>query len=80
MRIQVSKEEFIAATRCAEFIYDSEWLQDGYQNFIENGNDPREHIMYHAAVFLGKSEPLKVDVTEYLKENVSDNEANCPIA
>lgn len=80
MRIQVSKEELIAATRCAEYIYDSEWLQDGYQDFIENGNDPREHVIYQAALFLGKDEPFQVDINEYLKEEINDNEANCPVA
>lgn len=58
-----------AAIECAYFVYESEWVQDGYTNHIEAGNDPRDHILYSAAIILGKADDFQDDVNEYLKES-----------
>lgn len=57
-----------AANECARYIFDSDCEQESYQSYIEDGNDPRDHILYHAAVVLGETEDFQIDIEEYLKE------------
>jgi len=54
-----------AAIECAYFVYESEWVQKGYDDHIENYNDPRDHIIYSAAVILNKTENFQDDINEY---------------
>jgi hypothetical protein len=56
-----------AATECARYIFDSDAEQISYQEFIQDGNDPRDHILYHAAVVLGETDDFQVDIDEYLQ-------------
>lgn len=56
-----------AATECARYIFDSDAEQISYQEYIQDGNDPRDHILYHAAVVLGETEDFQVDINEFLK-------------
>ncbi len=56
-----------ASIECARYIFDSETEQEGYQEYIEDGNDPREHILYCAAIILGETEDFQVDIDEFLK-------------
>lgn len=65
MEINIVDPYKIAAEECAYFVYESEWVQDGYSSHIENGNDPRDHILYSAAVILGKAENFQIDINEY---------------
>jgi len=55
-----------AAIECARYIFDSDCEQISYQEFIQDGNDPRDHILYHAAVVLGETEDFNIDIDEYL--------------
>lgn len=55
-----------SAKECACFVFESEWVQDGYASHIEEGNDPRDHILYDAAVVLGKTENFQDDIEAYL--------------
>jgi hypothetical protein len=55
-----------AATECARYIFDSDAEQISYQEYITDGNDPREHILYHAAVVLDQTEDFQTDIDEYL--------------
>lgn len=55
-----------AAMECARYIFDSDSEQIGYQEFVKDGNDPREHILYCAAVVLGETEDFAPDIDEYL--------------
>ena len=57
-----------AAKDCASYIFDSDCEQISYQEFIQDGNDPRDHILYSAALVLDRLEDFTVDVEEYLKE------------
>ena len=57
-----------AANECARYIFDSDCEQESYQSYIEDGNDPRDHILYRAAVVLGEIEDFQIDLEEYLKE------------
>lgn len=57
----------IAAMECARCIFDSDSEQISYQEYIQDGNDPRDHILYHAAVVLGETEDFQTDIQEYLK-------------
>ena len=56
-----------AAEECARYIFDSDCEQLSYQEYIQEGSDPREHILYHAALVLGETSEFVVDIEEYLK-------------
>lgn len=60
-----NKEFLESARECASYIFDSETEQNSYQNYIEEGNDPREHIMYHAAIILCKDDQFDVNIQKY---------------
>ena len=62
-----NKEFLESARECASYIFDSETEQTSYQNYIEEGNDPRDHILYYAARVLGKDDQFDVDISEYEK-------------
>lgn len=57
-----------AAIECARYIFDSDCEQVSYQEYVQDGNDPRDHILYFAAVVLGETEDFQPDIDEYLKE------------
>lgn len=61
-----------SAEECARYIMDSDCEQVSYQEYIQDGNDPRDHILYHAAVVLGETEDFDVDVNEYLSYEEND--------
>lgn len=56
-----------AAMECARYIFDSQSEQESYLEFIQDGNDPREHILYCAALVLNETEDFQVDINEYLR-------------
>jgi hypothetical protein len=57
-----------AAEECARYILDSDSEQISYQHYIEDGNDPRDHILYLASVVLGEeNEEFQNDIREYEK-------------
>ena len=56
-----------ASVECARYIFDSQSEQESYQEYVRDGNNPQEHILYHAAVVLGETEDFSVDIDEYLK-------------
>lgn len=58
-----------AARECAAYIFDSDCEQISYEEYIQNGNDPRDHILYHAAIVLDKKENFQTDIEEYLRED-----------
>jgi hypothetical protein len=59
-----------AAVECARYIFDSDCEQISYQEFIQDGNDPRDHILYNAAVVLDEIEDFQIDIDEYLKDSL----------
>lgn len=61
-----------AAEECARYIFDSECEQISYQEFIQDGNDPRDHILYHAAIVLDEANEFLVDINEYDKININE--------
>jgi hypothetical protein len=61
-----------AAKECARYIFDSDCEQISYQEFINDGNDPRDHILYHAAVVLDiDKEEFHNDIEQYLEDHVA---------
>ena len=60
-----NKDFLESARECASYIFDSETEQNSYQSYIEEGNDPRDHMLYHAAIILGKDDEFDVDIQEY---------------
>lgn len=56
-----------SADECATYIMDSDCEQTSYEEYIQNYNDPRDHILYHAAVVLGKEKEFEADIEEYIK-------------
>ncbi len=67
MKTQTELNYTDAAMECARYIFDSESEQIGYQDFIQEGNDPRDHILYCAAVVLGETEDFQIDIDEYFR-------------
>lgn len=57
-----------AAMECARYIFDSDDEQISYQEYIQDGNDPRDHILYYAALVLGEIEDFQIDIDEYINE------------
>lgn len=57
-----------AAEECARYILDSQSEQESYEEFIRDQNDPRDHILYHAAVVLGQTQEFQTDIEEYDKD------------
>lgn len=57
-----------SAMECARYIMDSECEQVSYEEYIQEGNDPRDHILYHAAVVLGLANEFENDILTFLKE------------
>ncbi len=56
-----------AAMECARYIFDSDCEQTSYQEYVQDGNDPREHILYCAAFVLGETEDFQPDIDGYLE-------------
>jgi len=59
-----------ASIECARYIFDSDCEQTSYQEYVQDGNDPRDHILYLAAMVLNDTEDFQPDIDEYLKEFV----------
>lgn len=72
----IGNEYNTAAMECARYIFDSDCEQVGYQDYIQEGNDPRDHILYCAAVVLGETEDFQRDIDEYIKMENEYNEAS----
>lgn len=49
----------------AQYVFDSECERDSYEEYIENGNDPRDHIYYMAGMILGHEHDFADDVENY---------------
>jgi hypothetical protein len=59
-------EEFVeSAKRLAEYVYNNDDNIESYRNWVSDGQNPREHIFYHAARVLDKDSELDVDIQEY---------------
>ena len=61
-----------ASMECARYIFDSDAEQISYQEYIQDDNDPREHILYHAAVVLDETEDFTKDIEQYLENYVAE--------
>jgi len=59
-----------ACVECARYIFDSECEQISYEEYIQDGNDPRDHILYHAGIVLGKADEFQTDIMEYINGQV----------
>ena len=57
-----------ASIECARYIMDSDCEQVSYQEYVQDGNDPRDHILYLAAMVLDETDDFQSDIDEYLKE------------
>ena len=75
MKINVVDPYKIAAEECARYIFDSDCEQVSYQEYIQDGNDPRDHILYHAALVLNETEDFYTDIAEYLR-SIQDIESD----
>jgi len=73
MKTQTQMSYTDAAVECARYIFDSDCEQISYQEYIVDSNDPRDHILYCAAVVLGETEDFQIDIDEYLK-SIEENE------
>lgn len=54
-----------SANELADYVWNSDAEQENYEFYREEGNDPREHILYHSAVILGYERDFDKDIEEY---------------
>jgi hypothetical protein len=66
MKTQTQLTYVDAAMECARYIFDSDCEQVSYQEYVRDGNDPRQHILYCAAMILGETEDFEPDIDEYI--------------
>ena len=66
MKTQTELNYTDAAMECARYIFDTDCEQESYQEFVQDGYDPRDHILYCAAVVLGETEDFQTDIDVYL--------------
>jgi hypothetical protein len=59
-----------ASKECARYIFDSDCEQISYQEFIRDGSDPRDHILYHAAIVLDETEDFQNDIEQYIQQSL----------
>jgi hypothetical protein len=59
-----------SARECAQYIMDSDCEHDSYCDWVEEGHDPREHILYASAVVLDCERELE-DIKEYNEQEKS---------
>jgi hypothetical protein len=67
MKTQTQLSYTDAAMECARYIFDSDCEQLSYEEYIVDENDPRDHILYHAAVVLNETDKFQTDIDQYLK-------------
>lgn len=72
IKITVIDPYKIAAEECARYIFDSDCEQISYQEYVQDGNDPRDHILYHAAVVLNETEDFQTDIESFLRMDNHD--------
>ena len=53
------------AQEVAQYVWDSDCLRESYDQHIEEGNNPADHLLYSAAVVLGLSDEFKEDIERY---------------
>lgn len=58
-----------SAEECATYIMDSDCEHVSYDEYVKEGNDPRDHILYHAAVVLNQTEDFEEDINNYSSRN-----------
>lgn len=58
------------ALECARYVFDSDCEQISFEEHIRDDKDPRNHILYHAAVVLGYDEDFQQDIDDYLNRDV----------
>ena len=49
----------------AQYILDSDAERDNYEEYIAEGQDPRDHVYYSAAVVLGCTDEFDEDIEKY---------------
>ena len=62
----VNKEE--SAKELASYIWDSSAEHESYEQYIVEGDDPKDHILYHAALILGHEKEFEKDIEKYESE------------
>jgi hypothetical protein len=63
--MKINDEWVESAKRCAAYTFNSDATRNSYRNWVAEGSDPTEHVLYHSAVVLDKTQELDVDVQEY---------------
>jgi hypothetical protein len=59
---------FDASIECARYIFDGDCEQVSYQEHVQEGNDPRDHIFYLAAIVLDETDDFQSDINTYLNK------------
>ena len=53
------------AKEVAQYVWDSDCLRESYDQHIKEGNNPKDHLLYSAAVVLGYTDEFDKDIETY---------------
>lgn len=62
----MNEEQQKAAKEIAQYILDGDGERDSYQEYIEEGGDPRHHVYYLASVVMGREKEFFDDIKDFL--------------
>lgn len=57
-----------ASQALAEYVRDNNNEHNDYDQHVEDGNDPREHVLYWSAVILGKTSYLQKELKDHKRK------------
>ncbi len=57
-----------SAKELASYIWDSSAEHESYEQYIAEGEDPKSHILYHAARILGHDKKFEKDIEKWQSE------------
>jgi hypothetical protein len=71
--ITVSQEFFDAAMELGNYIDESDSEYEDLKQFIKDGNDPKDHVLYKAAIVVGFDDSLQEYIDE-IKEQIEEED------
>ena len=67
------------AQKLAQYVWDCDSTKESYHEYVIDGNNPVDHVLYSAAVILGCGREFKEDIKKYQNlrsENSNDSLEN----
>lgn len=68
----MTDEQIEFAKEVARYILDGDAERENYEESIEEGNDPRDHVYYKASVVIGSDDEFADDIEKYENGDLDD--------